>query len=57
MEATTWVVILNSQLVLLGDSIIDNKTYVLDSESSVFEHIQSKTEINTLVNLLYEKLH
>ena len=44
MEATTWVVILNSQLVLLGDSIIDNKTYVLDGEFSVFEHIQSKTE-------------
>ena len=44
METTTRVVILNRQLVLLGDSIIDNKTYVLDGEFSVLEHIQSKTE-------------
>ena len=44
MEATTRVVILNTQLVLLGDSIIDNKTYVLDGEFSVLEHIQSKSE-------------
>jgi hypothetical protein len=44
VEATTRVVILNTQLVLLGDSIIDNKTYVLDGELSVLEHIQSKTE-------------
>ena len=35
---------MNTQLVLLGDSIIDNKTYVLDGEFSVLEHIQSKSE-------------
>ena len=36
---------LSKELVLLGDSIIDNKAYVLDGELSVFEHIKSKTQI------------
>ena len=44
METTTRVVTLSKELVLLGDSIIDNKTYVLDGELSVLEHIKSKTE-------------
>ena len=44
METTTRLVTLNKELVLLGDSIIDNKTYVLDGEFSVLEHIKSKTE-------------
>ena len=44
METTTRVVTLNKELVLLGDSIIDNKTYVLDDEFSVLEHIKSKME-------------
>jgi len=35
---------LSKELVLLGDSIIDNKTYVLEGELSVLEHIKSKTE-------------
>ena len=39
------MVTLSKELVLLGDSIIDNKTYVLDGEFSVLEHIKSKTEI------------
>ena len=42
METTDRVVALSKELVLLGDSIIDNKTYVLDGEFSVLEHIQSK---------------
>ena len=45
METATRVVTLIKELVLLGDSIIDNKIYVLDGEFSVLEHIQSKTEI------------
>ena len=45
METTARVVALSKELVLLGDSIIDNKTYVLDGELSVLEHIKSKTEI------------
>ena len=45
MEAATRGVILSKELVLLGDSIIDNKTYVLDGELSVLEHIQSKINI------------
>ena len=44
METTARVVALSKELVLLGDSIIDNKTYVLDGELSVLEHIKSKTE-------------
>ena len=44
METTARVVTLSKELVLLGDSIIDNKTYVLDGELSVLEHIKSKTE-------------
>ena len=35
---------MSKELVLLGDSIIDNKTYVLEGELSVLEHIKSKTE-------------
>ena len=42
------MVTLSKELVLLGDSIIDNKTYVLDGEKSVLEHIQSKTETKTV---------
>ncbi len=45
MEEKSRVVILSKKLILLGDSIIDNKTYVLDDELSVLEHIESKTEI------------
>ena len=48
METTTRMVTLSKELVLLGDSIIDNKTYVLDGEKSVLEHIQSKTDIKTV---------
>ena len=44
VEVTTWMVILSSELVLLGDSIIDNKSYVLDGEFSVLEHLKSNTE-------------
>ena len=44
METTARVVTLSKELVLLGDSIIDNKTYVLEGELSVLEHIKSKTE-------------
>ena len=42
------MVTLSKELVLLGDSIIDNKTYVLDGEMSVLEHIQSKTDTKTV---------
>ena len=42
METATRVVTLSKELFLLGDSIIDNKTYVLDGEKSVLEHIHSK---------------
>ena len=45
MEQKIGVVILSKELVLLGDSIIDNKAYVLEGELSVFEHIKSKTQI------------
>ena len=45
METASRVVTLSKELFLLGDSIIDNKIYVLDGEFSVLEHIQSKTEI------------
>ena len=48
METATRVVTLSKELVLLGDSIIDNKTYVLDGEKSVLEHIQSKTDMKTV---------
>ena len=48
METASRVVTLSKELFLLGDSIIDNKTYVLDGEKSVLEHIQSKTDTKTV---------
>ena len=47
MEDKSRVVILSKKLILLGDSIIDNKTYVQDNELSVLEHIQSISNFET----------
>ena len=47
MEEKSRVVILSKKLILLGDSIIDNKTYVQDNELSVLEHIESISNFET----------